>query len=356
MAASSSKTRPGNPDRGWNDPPMFNYNASKDGTAPPRRSLNQRVAFPMSASNTTPGHAVLNPSEPPPILNPVLPANLQQGPPAIPVHPPIPIGLRDTPLGNQAPPASPVHLLPPSEDISTPQTVPLLVPGLIPSSPPKTENQVPDNMQLDDESLNEVMSRLSLTEGSQLLQHTVDTLLQVLDKYKNILTTKVIEDIKKKVEIFEDKWKNSSLSDIVKVRITQLATALLNEDTDKANHLHLALMVDHIAEVSQWMMGVKRLLQQQQLANKEKEIIAENKLLNSKSESCDQKSKSCDQESKSCDIASSDQGEVSVNDSKTSDNDATTQEECKREENEISDKVDCDNVNTTGESTSDTTS
>lgn len=53
--------------------------------------------------------AVLNASQGPPILNPVLPAEVL-GQPVVPQHPPVPIGPRDTPLGNQAPPTSPVQV------------------------------------------------------------------------------------------------------------------------------------------------------------------------------------------------------------------------------------------------------
>lgn len=50
----------GNANRGWNDPPMFNYGANQDGPAPAKRALNKRVAFPVSGNNNsspTPGHA-----------------------------------------------------------------------------------------------------------------------------------------------------------------------------------------------------------------------------------------------------------------------------------------------------------
>lgn len=121
------------------------------------------------------------------------------------------------------------------------------------------------------------MARLSIDDDTQLLQHDTENFQKVLDRYRNILTLRVCDEIQKKLEIFEDRWRKGSLSDDVKVKISLLSIALVNEETDKVNHLHLALMVDHIAEVNQWMMGVKKLMQQQQLAIKEKEIIAENR-------------------------------------------------------------------------------
>lgn len=136
------------------------------------------------------GVSVLNPSQGPPILNPVLPADIQ-GPPPLPAQPPVPIGLRDTPLGNQAAPQSPIQLLPPTADTSTPQTVPILVPLLVPSSPPKTEDQVPETIRLEDERLDELMSRLSFDSDSQLLQKNCENFENVLGMYRNILTVRV---------------------------------------------------------------------------------------------------------------------------------------------------------------------
>jgi hypothetical protein len=38
---------------------MFNYNTEQEGAAPPKRTLNKRVAFPVSGNTDgpTPGHA-----------------------------------------------------------------------------------------------------------------------------------------------------------------------------------------------------------------------------------------------------------------------------------------------------------
>ena len=47
----------GNPDRGWNDPPMFNYSSRPvQQPSTPKRLLNKRVAFPAT-NLPPPGHA-----------------------------------------------------------------------------------------------------------------------------------------------------------------------------------------------------------------------------------------------------------------------------------------------------------
>ena len=53
---------------------------------------------------------VLTPGQGPPMLNPVLPADVI-GQPPVPQRPLVTIGLGDTALGNQAPPTSPIQVL-----------------------------------------------------------------------------------------------------------------------------------------------------------------------------------------------------------------------------------------------------
>lgn len=125
-------------------------------------------------------------------MNPVLPADVQ-GPPVAPPSAPVPIGPRDTQLGNQALPSSPIQLLPPMTDISTPQPVPVLVPLLVPCSAPatvvSTDSVVaPAASKVEQERLEELMARLSVSTDAELLKTTLDKFENTLDKYDCILT------------------------------------------------------------------------------------------------------------------------------------------------------------------------
>lgn len=84
-----------------------------------------------------------------------------------------------------------VQILPPSADSSTPQTVPVLVPSLVPASPPKLEDPIPPGetvTQLDNERIEELMSRLSLQSDDELLGFVMEKFESVLQGYKSILT------------------------------------------------------------------------------------------------------------------------------------------------------------------------
>ena len=51
-------------------------------------------------------------------------------------------------------------------------------------------------------------------------------------------------------------WKDGKLSQPVKAAMASLVDALAADDYDKADQIHVKLMVDHILEVSQWMLGI----------------------------------------------------------------------------------------------------
>ncbi|CAL1527503.1 unnamed protein product [Lymnaea stagnalis] len=66
--------------------------------------------------------------------------------------------------------------------------------------------------------------------------------------------------------MLDDQWREDKLSEGAKIKLGCLACALKNKDLKQADNLHLALMVDHISEVSQWMVGVKRLINELKLS------------------------------------------------------------------------------------------
>lgn len=63
----------------------------------------------------------------------------------------------------------------------------------------------------------------------------------------------------------------------VKKRMALLVQELSGHQWEAADDIHRSLMVDHVTEVSQWMVGVKRL-------------IAEKRSLSSKEETSEEKS------------------------------------------------------------------
>ena len=56
-------SRPGNHDKAWNDPPLFDFDANAGPVKPPAGKLNKRVGFPpMTSTNPYAGASAESPS------------------------------------------------------------------------------------------------------------------------------------------------------------------------------------------------------------------------------------------------------------------------------------------------------
>ncbi|GAB1604562.1 steroid receptor RNA activator 1-like [Argonauta hians] len=231
--------KPGNTDRGWNDPPMFDYSSINIKQTQPRRNLlNKRVAYPMSnekdASTTS-----LDEQQAGELLNP------ECGPP---------------PLGS-------VQILPPASNTKTPCPVPLLVPELtehsgLDLSTSENNTNTTENLMEFPEAIDGLLGKLSLKTEEDLQEYVIKNINDVFEKCKGCLQVRATEEVKRKLDIFKESWDKGQLPDIVKVKMTHLACALEKGHYDIANEIHLTLMIDHTAEVNQWMVGIKRVIQQ----------------------------------------------------------------------------------------------
>ncbi|XP_015205316.2 steroid receptor RNA activator 1 [Lepisosteus oculatus] len=190
--------KPGNQERGWNDPPQFSYGLQTQAVGSKRNLLNKRVPPPqLDASQAS------VPSGAPP---PVVPS----APPLNPLAPP-PCGVATRPL--QCPAVSRAG----------------------PSDPAAGENE-PD--------VDDVMAQLSWA----------------LSACKHTVKKQVCDDVGRRLKLFEEMWRNGKLSLSVKRRMNLLIQEMKRQNWDLADEMHRSLMVDHVNEVSQWMVGVKRLI------------------------------------------------------------------------------------------------
>ncbi|CAG5134821.1 unnamed protein product [Candidula unifasciata] len=231
-------SKPGDgPHDGWNDPPLFSFNTSAQGVASPRRTLlNKRVSFPLSSGAAA--EMPLVPQDPDSagmLLNP------EGGPPKLP----------------------PVHILPPSSSISVHPPVPLLLQNL---SPPVDHSMLPPSFASairdpkNQETLPELLERLKLDSADSLRKYTKRILHEMVDVCKDSIQGRSREDVQARLSLLDDQWRDGKLSEDAQIKLGCLASALKSNDLRQADSLHLSLMVDHISEVSQWMVGVKRLI------------------------------------------------------------------------------------------------
>ncbi|XP_075712400.1 steroid receptor RNA activator 1 isoform X2 [Rhinoderma darwinii] len=161
--------KPGNQEKGWNDPPQFSYGLQTAGSGK-RTPLNKRVPAPVQGCPT----------------------------------------------------------------------------GQV-SSPLRIDNGKQCSSQAEDEVPVEVKDVLTL-------------LNQTLEDCRDLIKTQVFSDIGRRLTVLEEMWTSGKLSISVRKRMHLLVKELKNQNWDSADEIHRSLMVDHVNEVSQWMVGVKRLI------------------------------------------------------------------------------------------------
>ncbi|XP_051903982.1 steroid receptor RNA activator 1 [Hippocampus zosterae] len=189
--------KPGNQERGWNDPPQFSYGLQTART-PQRTLLNKRPTLPDAAAPPTTPHP--SPSGPPPS------------------------GLAPPPAGR--------------------------APGWKATPPAAAAGPVSGRG-------NEDRGR---SEAEPDVERVLEVLLRALAECRSDVEPQVCNDMEKRLRLFKDSWTSGRLSLPVRRRMSALSRELQAERWDRADEIHRSLMVDHVTEVSQWMVGVKRLI------------------------------------------------------------------------------------------------
>ncbi|XP_078217055.1 steroid receptor RNA activator 1 isoform X1 [Callithrix jacchus] len=214
--------KPGNKERGWNDPPQFSYGLQTQAGGTRRTLLTKRVAAPQDGSP----RGVWGPCARRPAENGRFPASeTSPGPPPMGPPPPSSKAPRSPPVGSD--PAS----------------------GVEPSFP---------------------------VESEALMEDVLRPLEQALEDCRGHTKKQVCDDISRRLALLQEQWAGGKLSIPVKKRMTLLVQELSNHQWDAADDIHRSLMVDHVTEVSQWMVGVKRLIAEkrslfsEEAANEEK--------------------------------------------------------------------------------------
>ncbi|XP_030602097.1 steroid receptor RNA activator 1-like isoform X1 [Archocentrus centrarchus] len=194
--------KPGNQERGWNDPPQFSYGLQK-AHGPQRNLLNKR---PAATSGAGP------PPTAPPSSNPLAPP---------------PCGVAPPPLCSAGPP-----------------------PGGMATPHPPHLGQMRSQRE----------AGISQSESEPDVGGVMLVLNGALRACRHSVKAQVCNDVAKRLHLMEDSWRSGRLSLPVRRRMDTLSLELQSGRWDSADEIHRALMVDHVTEVSQWMVGIKRLI------------------------------------------------------------------------------------------------
>lgn len=199
--------KPGNKERGWNDPPQFSYGLQTLVGGPKRTPLTKRVAAPQDGS-------------------PRVPTSQTSGAP---------------PMG------------PPT-------------PSVKPSGPPPMGSCPASSVE---------PANFPVIEAETLLEDVLKPLEEALEDCRGHTKKQVCDDISRRLAVLREQWAGGKLSVPVKKRMALLVQELSSRQWDAADDIHRSLMVDHVTEVSQWMVGVKRLIAEKRNLSSEEEANEE---------------------------------------------------------------------------------
>lgn len=140
-------------------------------------------------------------------------------------------------------------LAPPPMGAATPPQIPAGRPGCQATPPPPLG---PMRSQKEAES--------SQSESEPDVEAVMSVLNGALAACRQSVKEQVCHDVSKRLHLLEESWRSGRLSAPVRRRMDCLSQELRSGRWDSADDVHRSLMVDHVTEVSQWMVGVKRLI------------------------------------------------------------------------------------------------
>ncbi|KAI8430117.1 hypothetical protein MSG28_000526 [Choristoneura fumiferana] len=98
----------------------------------------------------------------------------------------------------------------------------------------------------------------SCLTNEHILEEVSKILLQLLEASSELGSKS--NDIKRRVRIMEQMWRDGKFNHDVQEQMKELACALRDDVPDKADEIHKSLMVNHVSAVGMWMPGVKQLI------------------------------------------------------------------------------------------------
>lgn len=114
-----------------------------------------------------------------------------------------------------------------------------------------------------------------VVESETLLEEVLRPLEQALEDCRGHTKKQVCDDISRRLALLQEQWTGGKLSMPVKKRMALLVQELSGHQWEAADDIHRSLMVDHVTEVSQWMVGVKRLIAEKRSLSSEEETSEE---------------------------------------------------------------------------------
>ncbi|XP_065058232.1 uncharacterized protein LOC135686015 [Rhopilema esculentum] len=94
----------------------------------------------------------------------------------------------------------------------------------------------------------------------ELYTNIMDQLQFALDKCSVKLEKRLYDDVKRKLDVLGQQWTSEKFSQDIINRIVSMTEAISNGNYVEANRVQQSLIVDYSSEVSQWMVGIKKII------------------------------------------------------------------------------------------------
>ncbi|XP_010612134.1 steroid receptor RNA activator 1 isoform X2 [Fukomys damarensis] len=159
-------------------------------------------------------------------------------------------------------------------------------PGPPPMGPPPPSGKAPSLLPVGSSPASSVEpTGFPVIESEALIEDVLRPLEQALEDCRghtrhlseagSVSQKQVCDDIGRRLALLQEQWAGGKLSTPVKKRMALLVQELSSHQWDAADDIHRSLMVDHVTEVSQWMVGVKRLIAEKRSQSSKKETNEE---------------------------------------------------------------------------------
>ena len=116
----------------------------------------------------------------------------------------------------------------------------------LPKTDTPKEEPKPENVEKETFTLEDVIKSLD------------DSLVKAESESK--IDSKKAGDIRKRIKMFEDKWKKEQLNEKLKSGMFNLSQHLKNEEIQEAEKLQQRLNLDHPGQCTPWMIAIRQLI------------------------------------------------------------------------------------------------
>lgn len=108
-------------------------------------------------------------------------------------------------------------------------------------------------------------SNINIEETSEIKIDKEETLSNVLTNMEAVINKHVLEkskaeEIKKRLDVLKVAWNEDKLNNMIYKNILDLSTALQEGNVEKADEIHVALMMQHASLCSAWIPGIRHII------------------------------------------------------------------------------------------------